>query len=168
MAINAGIIGEIEEVDSQGIPPDGQKGKILDEALNDELIPPPKKVANPNNADRRKQCRYHSGHSTEECQALKDKIEELIQVGHLRRFVRGGQDTRHSRHRDEPSKRRRSPPRTRDDQRSRRDVPPRRDDPPRKTERRGNREVINTIVGGFTGGGSTNSDRKKHLRAYTR
>jgi len=63
-----------------------KRGRILDEALNAELIPPPRKVASPNNADQRKQCRYHqnSEHSTEECQALKDKIEELIQAGHLR------------------------------------------------------------------------------------
>ena len=66
----------------------------MDEALNAELIPPPRKVASPNNADQRKQCRYHQNtrHSTDECQALKDKIEELIQAGHLRRFVRIGRD----------------------------------------------------------------------------
>ena len=42
-------------------------------------------MASPNNADQKKQCRYHqnSKHSTEECQTLKDKIKELIQVGHL-------------------------------------------------------------------------------------
>ncbi|XP_068476914.1 uncharacterized protein [Phaseolus vulgaris] len=57
-----------------------ERGRILDEALNAKLIPPPRKVVSPNNVDRRKQCRYHqnSGHSTEECEALKDKIEELI------------------------------------------------------------------------------------------
>jgi len=31
-----------------------ERGRILDEALNAELIPPPRKVANPNNVDRRK------------------------------------------------------------------------------------------------------------------
>jgi len=36
-----------------------ERGRILDEALSAELIPPPRKVASPNNADRRKQCRYH-------------------------------------------------------------------------------------------------------------
>jgi len=36
---------------------------------------------------------------------------------------------------------------------------------PREAGRRGNREVINTIAGGFAGGGSTNNARKKHLRA---
>ena len=150
-----------------------ERGRILDEALNAELIPPPRKVASPNNVDRRKQCRYHlnNGHSTEECQDLKDKIEELIQAGHLRRFVRNDRDTRCSLRREEPSKKTRSPPRgrddrdRRDDRQSRRDDPPRKDDPPREAERGGNREVINTIAGGFAGGGSTNNARKKHLRA---
>jgi len=150
-----------------------ERGRILDEALNTELIHPPRKMANPNNADRRKQCRYHqnSGLSTEECQALKDKIEELIQAGNLRRFFRNGRDTRRSPRMEEPSKRTRSPPWGRDDRnrrddcRSRRDDPPHRDDPPREVERGGNREVINTITGGFAGGESTNNARKKHLRA---
>jgi len=46
-----------------------ERGRILDEALNAELIPPLRKVVSPNNADRRKRCRYHqnTGHSTEEC-----------------------------------------------------------------------------------------------------
>jgi len=44
-----------------------ERGRILDEVLNAELIPPPRKVASPNNVDRRKQCRYHqnTGHSTD-------------------------------------------------------------------------------------------------------
>jgi len=56
------------------------KEKILDEALSVKL--PPRRVASPESADRTRRCRYHrnSGHTTEECQALKDKIEELIQV----------------------------------------------------------------------------------------
>ena len=61
-----------------------ERGRILDKALNVEPIPHPRKAANPSNMDRRKQCRYHqnSGHSTEECQAFKDKIDELIQARH--------------------------------------------------------------------------------------
>ena len=106
-----------------------ERGRILDEALNAELIPPPRKVASSNNADRRKQCRYHqnTGHSTEECQALKDKIEELIQAGHLRRFVRNGQDPPR---RADPPRRTRSPQRGRNDQDNRGDRQPARDDPP--------------------------------------
>jgi len=125
-----------------------ERGRILDEALNAKLIPPPRKVANPNNADRRKQCRYYqnTGHSTEECQALKDKIEELIQAGHLRCFVRNGRDPPR---RADPPRQTRSPQRDWNDQDNRDDRQPARDDPPREADRRGNQEVINTIVGGF-------------------
>jgi len=42
--------------------------------------------------------------------------------------------------------------------------PPKREDPPREN-RRGDREVINTIVDGFVEGGNSNSARKKNLRA---
>jgi len=141
-----------------------ERGKILDETLSAELIPPPRKVANPNNADRRKQCRYHQnvGHSTEECQALKDKIEELIQARHLRRFVRNGRDPPR---RADPPRRMRSPQRGRNDRDNKGDRQPERDDPPREADRRGNREVINTIAGGFARGGSTNNAWKKHLQA---
>jgi len=36
-----------------------------------------------------KQCQYHHNfeQTTEECQALKDKIEEVVQIGNLYRFV---------------------------------------------------------------------------------
>ena len=54
-----------------------------------------------------------------------------------------------------------SPPRGRDDRDRRDDCRPRRDDPPREAERGGNREVINTIAGGW----STNNTWKKHLWA---
>jgi len=59
--------------------------RILEEALSVELIPPPRKVASLENVDRTRRCWYHrnSGHTTKECQALKDKIEKLIQVRHL-------------------------------------------------------------------------------------
>jgi len=71
---------------SKYTPLTAERGRLMDEALNAELIPHPRKAASPDNVDQRKQCWYHqnSEHSTEECQALKDKIEELIYVGHLR------------------------------------------------------------------------------------
>ncbi|XP_068466580.1 uncharacterized protein [Phaseolus vulgaris] len=61
-------------------PLNADRSKILQEALSAELIPPPRRALSPENADRSKRCRYHknTGHSTEECQVLKDKIEELI------------------------------------------------------------------------------------------
>jgi len=83
--------GIIVVPDSHDTPLNADRGKILQEALSAELMPSPKRALSPDNADRNKKCRYHqnTGHSTEECQALKDKIEELIQAGHLRRFVQG-------------------------------------------------------------------------------
>jgi len=59
-------------------PLNADRDKIMDEALHADLIP-----------ELKKQCRYHRkfGNTIEECQALKDKIEELVQVGHLRNFV---------------------------------------------------------------------------------
>ncbi|XP_068472805.1 uncharacterized protein [Phaseolus vulgaris] len=148
-----------------------ERGKILDEALSAELIPTPRKASSPKNVDRRKRCRYHqnSGHSTEECQALKDKIDELIQAGHLQHFVHDAQGSRRSPRWDEPTKRRKcSPQRVRDDhqpeRQQRRDDCPRRDDHPWENERRDQKEVINTIVGGFSGSGNSNSNRKKHLK----
>jgi len=66
------------------------RGKVLDEALQTELIPTLKQSQTPPNANTGKRCQYHRnyGHTTEGCQALKDKIEELVQVGHLRKFVK--------------------------------------------------------------------------------
>jgi len=129
-------------------------------------MPPPRRALSPDNVDRSKKCRYHqnTGHSIEECQALKDKIEELIYVGHLHRFVQGGRATRRSPRREETSKKRDySPPRARDDDR-RQERCTKRDDPPKDDRRRGC-EDINTIAGGFAGGGRSNNARKKHLRA---
>jgi len=62
---------------------------ILEEALSVDLIKEPKRGVSPYNADRSKYCQYHRcyGHTTGECAALKDKIEELIQVGHMQRYV---------------------------------------------------------------------------------
>jgi len=66
------------------------RARILEEALNADLIATPQRVPTPPNADTTKHCRYHQnyGHTTEDCFTLKDKIEELIQAGRLRRFVK--------------------------------------------------------------------------------
>jgi len=66
------------------------RGKILDEALQTELISTLKQTQTPPNADTAKRCQYHRnyGHTTEGCQALRDKIEELVQAGHLCKFVK--------------------------------------------------------------------------------
>ncbi|XP_027932692.1 uncharacterized protein LOC114188288 [Vigna unguiculata] len=66
------------------------RARILEEALNADLIATPQRVPTPPNADTTKDCLYHQnyGHTTEDCFTLKDKIEELIQAGQLRRFVK--------------------------------------------------------------------------------
>jgi len=74
---------------AQYTPLNANRGRILEEALHAALIHTPKRVLKPRNVDTTKHCRFHQnyGHTTEECVVLKDRIEELIQVGHLKRFV---------------------------------------------------------------------------------
>jgi len=62
--------------------------RILEEALSTDLMKEPKRGTSPQHADQSKYCQYHRCHDhiTVECQALKDKIEELIQAGHLQRY----------------------------------------------------------------------------------
>jgi len=57
-----------------------------------KIIPPPRKAQTLKQGDQSKHCQYHRNHfhHTEECIALKDQIEELVQVGQLKRFVRDG------------------------------------------------------------------------------
>ena len=113
-----------------------------------------------------KYCRYHRnhGHTTEDCKALQDKIEELVRVDHFRRFIcredhpsrsrypprfdhrRLSHDSRHDRRPNQPTNQDPQPVRT--------DVTP--VDPSL-------RGTINTISGGFASEGSTSSARKKHL-----
>jgi len=66
-----------------------RRSQILEEALNVDLILPHKRTPTPPNADQNRYCQYHRNfdHTTEECVTLKDKIEELIQAGHLKQFV---------------------------------------------------------------------------------
>jgi len=66
--------------------------KILQEAMATKIIPLPRKAKTPERANHNKHYEYHKnhGHHTKKCIGLKDRIEELIQVGKLRRFVRSG------------------------------------------------------------------------------
>jgi len=65
------------------------QGQIIEEALHASLLPAPRKAPTPRNADTSKHYHFHQnyGHTIEECMALKDKMEELIQVSHLKQFV---------------------------------------------------------------------------------
>ncbi|XP_020230316.1 uncharacterized protein LOC109811091 [Cajanus cajan] len=143
-------------------PLNTSRAAVLEQALASEVLAVPKRASTPPRANTSKSCRYHRnrGHSTEECASLKDKIEDLIKQGQLHNFVdRSGssrprssyQPRHHDRHTQDRSDRpRHERSRSRD----------RRDDPTPS-----HRRVINTITGGFAGGGSTSSAQKRHLQA---
>ncbi|XP_020207377.1 uncharacterized protein LOC109792380 [Cajanus cajan] len=65
------------------------RSAILEEALASKVLAVPKRASTLPRADTTKSCKYHRnrGHSTKECSALKDKIEDLIKQGQLQGFV---------------------------------------------------------------------------------
>ncbi|XP_020216897.1 uncharacterized protein LOC109800527 [Cajanus cajan] len=70
-------------------PLNASRAAILEQALAAEVLAVPKRASTPPRADTSKTCRYNRnrGHSTEECAALKDKIEDLVKQGKLHNFV---------------------------------------------------------------------------------
>ncbi|XP_059663886.1 uncharacterized protein LOC132309611 [Cornus florida] len=56
---------------------------------------PPKLKSDPARRPRDKYCRFHKdhGHATEDCFDLKDQIETLIRMGHMRKFIMGNDRT---------------------------------------------------------------------------
>ncbi|XP_017413015.1 uncharacterized protein LOC108324585 [Vigna angularis] len=154
---------EVQEL--RGERADAGKEKILREALSADLLPEPVKRPTPSGTDGSKHCAYHKnmGHTTEECVTLKDKIEELIRAGKLKKYIR---DDRPQAPAERPTQR----PAYRTD-RSRNDRAERpRSERQRSRSRSRSRERplrghINTISGGFAGGGSSSSTRKRHVRA---
>ncbi|XP_020215405.1 uncharacterized protein LOC109799269 [Cajanus cajan] len=138
-------------------PLNASRAKVMEQALASEILAMPKRANTSPRADKAKACRFHRnrGHSTEECSSLKDKLEDLIKQGHLRSFITP-QDHQ-SRERDHHSREARMPR----DRRRRSRSPERQDRSQRPKEDNDRpRKVINTIAGGFAGGGSTSSARK--------
>ncbi|XP_020211729.1 uncharacterized protein LOC109796469 [Cajanus cajan] len=70
-------------------PLNASRAKVMEQALASEILVMPKRENTPLRADKAKTCRFHRnrGHSTEECSALKDKLEDLIKQGHLKNFI---------------------------------------------------------------------------------
>ncbi|XP_020215666.1 uncharacterized protein LOC109799505 [Cajanus cajan] len=145
---------------SQYTPLNTSRSTVLEQALTSEVLAVPKRASTPPRADTTKSCRYHRnrGHSTEECAALKDKIEDLIKQGHLQGFVDRSNSSRntHRSRRDDRAEQRTESRSYRERSRSRE----RREEPSTQPRR-----VINTIAGGFAGGGSSSSAQRRHLRA---
>jgi len=75
-------------------------------------------MTTPPNADMTKYCRYHRnhGHTTDDCKALQDKIEELVCASHFRRFIHRDDHPSRARH-PPPSDHRRHPHDSRHDRR---------------------------------------------------
>ncbi|XP_014521996.1 uncharacterized protein LOC106778541 [Vigna radiata var. radiata] len=74
-------------------PLNAPRARVLEEALRVDLmavVQIPTLVG----ADESKYCRYHQnrGHTTEDCVTLKDKLETLVQAGHLQRMIRWSYD----------------------------------------------------------------------------
>ncbi|XP_017417505.1 uncharacterized protein LOC108328191 [Vigna angularis] len=147
----------------QYTPLNAPREKILREALSADLLPEPLKRPTPSGADGSKHCAYHKnmGHTTEECVTLKNKIEQLIQVGKLKKYIRDDRP-------QAPAERTARRPTYRSERpRSDKNERPRseRSRSRSRSRERPLRGHINTISGGFAGGGSTASARKRHIRA---
>ncbi|XP_020208397.1 uncharacterized protein LOC109793340 [Cajanus cajan] len=149
----------------QYTPLNTSRAKVLEQALATEVLAVPRRALTPPHADKTKACQFHRnrGHTTEECSALRDHIEDLVKAGHLQNFIRTTDnrrnDYRPGRGEHRRDNRDRAPPRNRSRERSRSQE---RND---QRDRNHPRRVINTIAGGFAGGGSSSSARKRHLRA---
>ncbi|XP_019432841.1 PREDICTED: uncharacterized protein LOC109339779 [Lupinus angustifolius] len=137
-------------------PLNASRSRILqEEVLSTHLVQLPRsRPTKPGPQDQSKYCDYHSmfGHLTNDCTQLRDTIEDLIQAGHLQRFIAGLEQ--------QPS-RRRSPPQFQ----QRRPTPRPQADRHRADNRRPRSPVdINTISGGFAAGGTSRTAQKKYVR----
>ncbi|XP_020229256.1 uncharacterized protein LOC109810243 [Cajanus cajan] len=139
---------------------------ILEEASNNNLLALPPPSHTPNSVDKSKHCRFHRnyGHTTDECRTLRDRIKELIQAGHLSHYIqlqpgsRGGSGGR-GRGRGRGSEARTDLP-TGSQQNTNGAVQA---EISQETDSAPLRGLINTIAGGFAGGGANSSARKRHL-----
>ncbi|XP_020208719.1 uncharacterized protein LOC109793671 [Cajanus cajan] len=70
--------------------------KVLEQALATKVLAVPRRAMTPPHADKTKACQFHRnrGHTTEECSALRDRIEDLIKAGHLQNFTRSTDNRR--------------------------------------------------------------------------
>jgi len=145
---------------------------ILEEVFNlDVPIRLPKTKLPRSGSDITKYCKYHHGidHSTEDCLALKDKIEELIQVGYVAQFFKRLENhqagARPGGHQEEQHKNQEANRRRVEDRGRQRPQPQRHERPPspKQEPTQHIRCVINIIAGRFFYGGQSNQSRKCHL-----
>ncbi|XP_025664133.1 uncharacterized protein [Arachis hypogaea] len=127
---------------------------IIKEILNSKLIKPPRKVGtyqDTKNVDKSKYCAFHQkhGHTTDDCVVAKDLLERLARQGHLDKYIGGHiqKCSTPSRNEDSSEQQHRGKERT----------------TPNQYEKP--RGIINCISGGYAGGGSSSSARKRSYRA---
>lgn len=111
--------------------------RIFKEVYETKLIPEPRPPQGPTmGAETTRWCKYHRvrGHDTDSCVHLRWEIELLIQSGKLRGYVREGMGD--NRKKAEHKK---------------------------EEAGEGERHTLNTISGGFSGGGESNSAQKKYV-----
>lgn len=77
-------------------PLTANKSHIMDQALAIDILTMLKRANTPPKSNYSKRYRYqhNHGHSTKEYNALKDKIQELIKLGHLKEFIHKPQSNR--------------------------------------------------------------------------
>ncbi|KAK7271881.1 hypothetical protein RJT34_28135 [Clitoria ternatea] len=132
---------------------------------------PVKRPGNP-----RKYCDFHeqTGHSTDECQALKNAVETLIREGKLKQYLfkeksfdRVDRNDKRERDPDDGDDTNHNPVRKFSVAEKQKGVMTdnitHRDDMPQQ-QRQGRHEIIDMIAGGFAGGGASITARKNHHR----
>ncbi|XP_057739939.1 uncharacterized protein LOC130957056 [Arachis stenosperma] len=127
-----------------------KRDDIIKEILNSKLIKPPRKAGSypePKNVDKSKYCTFHQkyGHTTDECVIARDLLERLARQGHLDKYIAGHIQKR-SISAPDPS-----PVGSSSKDKEKAPAQP--------------RGIINCISGGYAGGGSTSSARKRTYRA---
>ncbi|XP_072087342.1 uncharacterized protein [Arachis hypogaea] len=122
-----------------------KREEIIKEILHNKLIKPPVRAGSYQDqkyVDKSKHCAFHQkfGHTTDECIVAKDLLERLARQGLLDKYIssRKQRDTEKEAERDSRHKQVETPP---------------------------SKGIINYISGGFAGGGTTASARKRNYRA---
>ncbi|GAU30099.1 hypothetical protein TSUD_55830 [Trifolium subterraneum] len=129
-----------------------RRSQILKEVMSTQIIKRPPPNPRPMGDEAGQWCEYHQayGHNTDNCRTFHMHIEKLVQEGHLGRYVQGrggGHHDKRSDMRSAPNKHSsRSPKRGRGREESR-------DKESGGGHERNERGVVNTIAGGFSGGG---------------
>ncbi|XP_043694049.1 uncharacterized protein LOC122644721 [Telopea speciosissima] len=85
--------------------------EILMQIQDDGYIRRPRSMQAGSSRNPNKYCLFHkdNGHDIEECYQLKREIEELIKVGHLEQYIKGGREERGSRQPEDRDQKRAEP-----------------------------------------------------------